>query len=340
MADPLAPLIDELIDVGHDAARRGLVLASAGNLSARLPGGEAFAVTAAGTWFDRLAPGDFSILALDGTVLDGNPRPSTEWKLHARTYEVRPDVTCVIHLHPQAAVILDACGHQVRLITLDHAYYLGKVARVPFAHNGSDELADTAAEAARGCNAIIMGNHGCSTLGDTIAMAYRRALQLEDAAESTFRCLAHREHGRHVPAGGARGPAAPVVGLVVPLRIPPHEAARAGRQRRRRARDSTRLRRPARDSTRSHPGLREAEVGLGIARIGPELLTRQGDLTRGGVAGPDERPEHDGAVRQLPALRELSERPGSMTVRPRRRRVPRGSRYDTTSPGPRAQEVS
>ena len=95
----------------------------------------------------------------------------------------------MIHLHPQAAVILDACGHEVRLITLDHAYYLRRVVRVPFAHNGTDELADTAAEAARDCDAIIMGNHGCSTLGDTIAMAYRRALQLEDAAESTFRCL-------------------------------------------------------------------------------------------------------------------------------------------------------
>lgn len=189
MADPLASLIDELIEVGRDAARRGLVLASAGNLSARLPGGASFAVTAAGTWFDRLGPGDFSVLALDGTVLGGHPTPSTEWKLHARTYEVRPDVTCVIHLHPQAAVILDACGHEVRLITLDHAYYLRRVVRVPFAHNGSDELADTAAEAARDCDAIIMGNHGCSTLGETIAMAYRRALQLEDAAESTFRCL-------------------------------------------------------------------------------------------------------------------------------------------------------
>jgi ribulose-5-phosphate 4-epimerase/fuculose-1-phosphate aldolase len=189
MANDLAPLITELVEVGRDAARRGLVLASAGNLSARLPGGEIFAVTAAGTWFDRLGPEDFSILDLDGAVLDGHPTPSTEWKLHARTYRVRPDVNAVIHLHPQAAVILDACGQPVRLITLDHAYYLRRVVRVPFAHNGSDELADTAAEAARDCDAIILGHHGTSTLGGTVEMAYRRALQLEDAAESTFRCL-------------------------------------------------------------------------------------------------------------------------------------------------------
>lgn len=192
-ADAAAPgldaLVAELVRVGRDAARRGLVLASAGNLSARLPDRDAFVVTAAGTWFDRLEASDFAVVGFDGTVLGGHPRPSSEWRLHARTYEVRPDVRCVIHLHPQAAVTLDACGEAVRLITLDHAYYLRRVVRVPFAHNGSDELADTAAEAARDADAIIMGHHGSSTLGPTIEMAYRRALQLEDAAEATFRCL-------------------------------------------------------------------------------------------------------------------------------------------------------
>jgi len=137
MPDPADALIAELCEVGHDAARRGLVLASAGNLSARLPDREAFVITAAGTWFDRLAPAEFSILAIDGTVLGGHPSPSSEWKLHARTYAVRPDVGCVVHLHPQAAVVLDACGHAVRLITLDHAYYLRRVATVPFGFEAS-----------------------------------------------------------------------------------------------------------------------------------------------------------------------------------------------------------
>jgi L-fuculose-phosphate aldolase len=199
MPDPADALIRELCAVGRDAARRGLVLASAGNLSARLPDREAFVLTGSGTWFDRLAPADFSLLAMDGTVLGGNPAPSSEWKLHARTYAVRPDVHSVMHLHPQAAVVLDACGHAVRLITLDHAYYLGRVVTVPFAHNGTDELADTAAEAARDCDAIVMSHHGSSTLGPTIEMAYRRALNLEDAAQSTFRCLSIGDSGAAFP---------------------------------------------------------------------------------------------------------------------------------------------
>jgi L-fuculose-phosphate aldolase len=190
VSDPHAALIAELIEVGADAVRRGLVLASAGNLSARVPGeAHTYVITAAGTWLDRLTPDLFSVMSLDGDVVGGNPDPSTEWRLHRRTYQVRPDVNSVIHLHPQTAVVLDALGHEVRHITLDHVAYLGCVGRVPFHPNGSDALADGAAEAARDCNAVILANHGSSTLGDTIAMAYRRALLLEEAASNTFLCL-------------------------------------------------------------------------------------------------------------------------------------------------------
>jgi L-fuculose-phosphate aldolase len=77
----------------------------------------------------------------------------------------------------------------VRLISLDQAYYVRKVARVPYFPSGSDELADAAAEAARDCDAVILGFHGCSCLADTIAMGFRRAQNLEQAAMTTFRCL-------------------------------------------------------------------------------------------------------------------------------------------------------
>jgi L-fuculose-phosphate aldolase len=182
-------LIDQLADVGRNAVGRGLVLASGGNLSARCPDDDAFLVTAAGTWLDRLTVGDFSVVGLDGEVRSGDPRPSSEWKLHQRTYQVRRDANSVVHLHPQMAVLLDALGYEVRLITLDHAYYLKKIARVPFFPNGSDELADQSAEASRDCNVIILAHHGCSTLGDTVAMAERRAMNLEQAATNTYRCL-------------------------------------------------------------------------------------------------------------------------------------------------------
>jgi L-fuculose-phosphate aldolase len=184
-----ADLIAQLADVGRTAVAQGLVLASGGNLSARLPGSDEFVVTGTGTYLDRLDASAFSVVRLDGQVRGGNPNPSSEWRLHQRSYLVRPDVNAVIHLHPQYAVLLDALGHQVRLISLDQAYYVRKVSRVPYFPSGSDELADAAAEAARDCDAIILGFHGCSCLADTIAMGFRRAQNLEQAAMATFHCI-------------------------------------------------------------------------------------------------------------------------------------------------------
>ena len=204
MPDPMARLAEQLADVGRSAVERSLVVASGGNLSARVPGRDAFLVTATATWLDRLRLDDFSLVGLDGSVLDGNPRPSSEWRLHQRTYEVRPDVNAIVHLHPQAAVVLDALGHPVRLLTLDDVVYLREVRRIPFYPNGSDELAQAAAEASAGCDVIILAHHGCSALGETIEMAHRRALLLELAAQNTFRCLQLGDRDTAFPAGVER----------------------------------------------------------------------------------------------------------------------------------------
>jgi L-fuculose-phosphate aldolase len=183
-------LLDQLAEVGRMAVGSGLALASGGNLSARMPGSGEFVVTGAGTWLDRLTAADFTVMSLDGEVVGGAERPSSEWKLHQRTYRARPDVNAVVHLHPQHAVLVDALGHRIRLITLDHAYYVRSVGTVPYFPNGSDELADGAAEQARDHDCVVLSHHGCSTLGADIGMAYRRALNLEEAATATYRCLA------------------------------------------------------------------------------------------------------------------------------------------------------
>lgn len=177
-------LVAELIEVGRDAVARGLVLASGGNLSARIAA-DRFVVTASGTWFDRLTPADFSVLDLDGRVLDGAPNPSSEWRLHQRAYLARPDAECVIHLHPQHAVVLASLGHPIRLLTLDHMAYVRSVGVTPFYPNGSDQLAQAAAAQLAHHDCVVMQHHGCSVVAESVSTAYRRALNLEDAAKAT-----------------------------------------------------------------------------------------------------------------------------------------------------------
>ena len=174
---------EQLARLGLDAVRAGLALASGGNLSTRTGNAEQAWVTAAGTWLDRLDVGDFVRVRLsDGEVLEATrgSRPSTEVALHLHTYRVRPDINAIIHLHPQMAILLDALGEPVRLVTTDHRVYVGRVTRTPFHPPGTLELAQEAARAAAdGTNCILLAHHGCSVLGEDPLMAYRRAVNLD-----------------------------------------------------------------------------------------------------------------------------------------------------------------
>jgi L-fuculose-phosphate aldolase len=190
-------LLNELSAVGRDVVRAGLVVGSGGNLSARQPGADTFWVTAAGTWLDRLDENSFVAIRLDdgaaarrGAPARANQAPSSELSLHLATYRVRPDVNAIVHLHPQMALLLDACDERIRLVTTDHAYYLRRIARTPFHAPGTAALANTAAAAvADGTNCVILAHHGCSVLGDTVEMAHRRAANLEEAARLTYQAL-------------------------------------------------------------------------------------------------------------------------------------------------------
>lgn len=185
----LETVLPQLIDAGRTVVERGLVLASGGNLSARLDD-DCLVVTASGTWLDRLSDTDFSIIDRSGAVIDGAPNPSVEWKLHHHTYAVRADTAAVVHLHPQHVLLVTMLGQPIRCTTLDHAYYLGTVPMVPFRPAGSEEIAASASKAVKdGANAVVLAHHGCSALGDSVPMALRRAMNLEEAATMTYRLL-------------------------------------------------------------------------------------------------------------------------------------------------------
>jgi ribulose-5-phosphate 4-epimerase/fuculose-1-phosphate aldolase len=209
-------LRDQLALVGYTLVSGGLVVGSGGNLSARSPGSDEIWVTAAGTWLDRLDRPDFVRVGIgsgeivpvalaaadpdeDG-VEDAAPRvvqPTSELALHLATYRARPDVNAVLHLHPQTAVLLDALDEPIRLITTDHAFYLRRVARTAFHQPGSVELASAAAKAAAdGTNCVLLARHGCSVMADTVELAHKRALYLEEAARLTFRAVAAGVAGR------------------------------------------------------------------------------------------------------------------------------------------------
>lgn len=198
MTYPGGSPVEQLAHLGRSAVAAGLVIGSGGNLSARAPGAATCWVTASGTWLDGLDDDAFSEVRIDdGEVVGGNPTPSSEVLLHLATYRVRPDVNAIVHLHPQLSVLLDAMDERIRLVSIDHAYYVRAIARTPWVQSGTQELADVGARAVRGgCNAVILGHHGCSVLGVSVEEAHKRAANLEEAARATYAALAL---GRPVP---------------------------------------------------------------------------------------------------------------------------------------------
>lgn len=148
-------------------------------------------MTAAGTWLDRLDRSSFARMRVDdGAVLDA-ATPSSEFGLHLAVYRTRPDVNAVVHLHPQTAILLDALGEPIRLISTDHLFYLRRVAVTPWHAPGTPGVGAAVAEAvADGTNCVLLPHHGCAVLGETVEMAHRRAANLEEAAQLTYRALA------------------------------------------------------------------------------------------------------------------------------------------------------
>ena len=191
-------LRDQLAHVGYDVVHAGLVSGSGGNLSARIPDEDACWVTASGAWLDRLSRTAFAAVRISdgspaavGAVPPAHVEPTSELALHLALYRARPDVNAVVHLHPQTALLLDALGEHIRIVTTDHAFFLRRVATVPFRMPGGTELAAmTAAMAADGTDCLLLSQHGCVVLADSVELAHKRARNFEEAAQLTYRALA------------------------------------------------------------------------------------------------------------------------------------------------------
>ena len=183
----LQNVMSELILVGKKVVERGLAVGSGGNLSIRVPGTDVFFVTGTGTQLDQLTSNSFAKINLNGEHLDGI-KPSSEYRVHLECYKARPEIDVCIHLHPQASVLCAALDLTIRFLTIDHVYYVRKVTRIPWIRSGTQEVADATAIAAKEINVMILENHGCVVLAQSVQLGFARVLNLEEASELTLRC--------------------------------------------------------------------------------------------------------------------------------------------------------
>ena len=169
-------------------AAEGLVVGTAGNVSAR--SGDQVAISATGAVLADATPNQVTVVDLDGKVVGGDLQPTSELDLHLGVYR-RYDAGAVVHTHAPIATAL-SCVLEDELPCVHYQMLLlgGPVRVARYATFGTPELAETVLEALDGRTAALMANHGAITHGTDLDKAVELALLLEWACTVYWRAAA------------------------------------------------------------------------------------------------------------------------------------------------------
>jgi L-fuculose-phosphate aldolase len=182
-------LREEVAEVARQMISSGLVTGTSGNVSARTPEGDVL-ITPSGLDYEIMQPEDVALVNVDGELLEGSLKPSTETPMHTGIYRARPQVDAVVHTHSRYATTLACLGWEIppvhyMLTTLSGD---GRIPLAPYTIYGTEELAAYAAEAlGESRNACLLQNHGTVTVGESPEKAFSRTVVLEEMAEIYYR---------------------------------------------------------------------------------------------------------------------------------------------------------
>ncbi len=175
-----------LVACGRRLDALGFAPATDGNLSARLGEGR-FLVTPAGREKGSLRPEDLLVVDVEGRVLEGTGRPSTETPMHLLCYRRRPGVRGVVHAHPPVATAFAASGASLDAPVMPEIVLtVGPVPLVPYATPGTEELARALDPWVEGHDAFLLASHGVLALGGDLREALHRMERVEHLARVTL----------------------------------------------------------------------------------------------------------------------------------------------------------
>jgi L-fuculose-phosphate aldolase len=161
---------------------RGFVAANDGNLSVKVSPYEIW-TTPTGVSKGFMTEEMLVKVDLDGRVLEGGLKPSSELRLHLRIYQALPEVTAVCHAHPPISTTFAAAGLALdRPVLQEAVLQLGTVPLVPYELPGSEALAEAVASYCRGNRGLLLEYHGAVTWGTNMEQAMHRLECMEQYA--------------------------------------------------------------------------------------------------------------------------------------------------------------
>jgi L-ribulose-5-phosphate 4-epimerase len=170
-----------IAETAQQLTKKGYLMATGGNLSVRIAGQSALAITPSNYDYMKMLPEDICVLDFELNVLEGSLKPSVESGMHAAIYKARPDVNAVVHTHQVYASALTLIRTPIPALFDEQTRFLGRsVNIIPYAPSGTGMLANTISRHVRDHNnAYMMQNHGALVFGHDMERAVHNVEILE-----------------------------------------------------------------------------------------------------------------------------------------------------------------
>lgn len=179
---------DDLLEALLDACRRlhagGLLAASDGNLSVRLPNA-LIAMTPSGVPKAKVRRQDLAHLQLDGTMVAGHP--SSERAMHLAIYRAVPEAKAIVHAHPPTAIAWSLARPELRELPADGLPEVilaaGRIPIVPMALPGTVAMGTNLLPFLPAHRLLILARHGGLCWGEHLDEAVGGIERLEQVAK-------------------------------------------------------------------------------------------------------------------------------------------------------------
>jgi L-ribulose-5-phosphate 4-epimerase len=185
----LKDIRESLVELHLELPRWGLVTWTSGNVSARDPESGLIAIKASGVRYRDLKPEHMVVLDIDGEMVEGAFKRSSDAASHLYIYRHRPDVNGVVHTHSSYATAFAAQGRSIPCVLTAMADEFGT--DIPCGGlamiGGEDigkEVVKTLAET--DCPAVLLQSHGVFTVGPDATAAVKAAVICEDVARTIW----------------------------------------------------------------------------------------------------------------------------------------------------------
>ena len=185
--DAVDALRQTVADLHGELTRYGLVVWTAGNVSARVPGHNLMVIKPSGVAYDELTAANMVVTDLFGALVEGNHAPSSDTAAHAYVYRHMPHVGGVVHTHSTYATAWAALGKPIPcVLTMMADEFGGDVPIGPFALIGDDSIGRGIVDTLKDSRspAVLMASHGPFTIGKDARAAVKAAVMVEDVART------------------------------------------------------------------------------------------------------------------------------------------------------------